>query len=652
VLKKFNLIVALVFLSGCSALSSATSVQVTSPASGSTVSSPVTINAKADPGPRIARWQVYVDNVSVYSTGASSTISPSISMSAGTHNIIVQAWSNNGNSASANLTLTVSSTPNPSVSVSISPSSTALQTGASAQFTASVSGTSNTSVTWLVNGIQGGNSTVGTITSSGLYTAPAAVPSGSSVTVTATSVADTTKSASASVSILAPPTPVSVSISPTSATVQAGQSTQFAASVTGTTNSGINWQVAGITGGNSTVGLISSTGLYTAPLSVPATNPVTVTARSAYDSTASANATVTVTSGPGLYVSTTGNDANNCTSSAPCQTLNRADSLVTPGTTVHVAPGTYTGPFLVGHSGTSTARITFVSDVKWGAKLVAPSAAPDGWILRSNGSYVDIVGFEITNSEATGILINGSHTRAIGNHIHHLDPTSCPGGSGIFSWGNYQITDIDYIGNVLHDIGNVDSANPCSFTQGLYIGNSGGKVLNNIVYRISGFGIQMWHAASNMVIANNTSFANMQSGLVVGGGDSGLTTGANNTAVFNNIFVNNRNYGMTQQGTYGPSNTFKNNLIYGNGLGAVYQLTDSGRITANPAFVNYNPTGTGDYHLQSGSPAIDAGVSSATAGITNGVAPIDDFDGNSRPMGAAWDIGAYEWGSTGPTLIW
>jgi hypothetical protein len=448
------------------------------------------------------------------------------------------------------------------------------------------------------------------------------------------------------------PTTISIAISPTSATVQAGQSKQFAATVTGTTNTSINWQVAGITGGNSTVGLISSTGLYTAPLKVPTPDPVTVTARSFYDTTASANAAVMVNSGPGLYVSTNGNDANNCTSSAPCQTLNRADSLATPGTTVHVASGTYTGPFLVVHSGTSTARITFVSDVKWGAKLVAPAAAPDGWVLRSNGSYVDIVGFEITDSEATGILINGSHTRAIGNHIHHLDPTSCPGGSGIFSWGSYQITDIDYIGNVLHDIGNVDSANPCSFTQGLYIGNSGGKVLNNIVYRISGFGIHMWHGASNMVIANNTSFANMQSGLVVGGGDSGLTTGNNNTAVFNNIFVNNRNYGMTQQGTFGPSNTFKNNLIYGNGLGAVYQLTDSGRIAANPAFVNYNPKGTGDYHLQSGSPAIDAGVSSATAGITNGVAPSDDFDGNGRPTGGAWDIGAYEWGGTGPTLIW
>jgi hypothetical protein len=56
-----------------------------------------------------------------------------------------------------------------------------------------------------VNGVAGGNSTVGTISTSGLYTPPANVPSPSTVTITAISVADSTKSASAQVTITAPP---------------------------------------------------------------------------------------------------------------------------------------------------------------------------------------------------------------------------------------------------------------------------------------------------------------------------------------------------------------------------------------------------------------------------------------------------------------
>src|SRR5437660_80057 len=89
------------------------------------------------------------------------------------------------------------------VDVSISPTGAALQVGHSQQFAATVSNTSNSAVTWLVNGKVGGDSTLGTISSTGLYTVPSSVPSPSSVTVTAQSVADTTKSASANVNISA-----------------------------------------------------------------------------------------------------------------------------------------------------------------------------------------------------------------------------------------------------------------------------------------------------------------------------------------------------------------------------------------------------------------------------------------------------------------
>src|SRR5437016_2111645 len=88
-------------------------------------------------------------------------------------------------------------TPVP-VSVTISPISVTVAVGGTQQFTATVQNTSKTAVTWQVNGVMGGNAMVGTISGSGLYTAPA---SPATVTVTAVSQADTTKSASAQVTI-------------------------------------------------------------------------------------------------------------------------------------------------------------------------------------------------------------------------------------------------------------------------------------------------------------------------------------------------------------------------------------------------------------------------------------------------------------------
>jgi len=81
-------------------------------------------------------------------------------------------------------------TVSPVISVRVSTSATSVAAGQQAQFTATVTGTTNTSVTWLVVG----GAADGTISASGLYTAPAVVPNPALVTVTATSQADPTKS--------------------------------------------------------------------------------------------------------------------------------------------------------------------------------------------------------------------------------------------------------------------------------------------------------------------------------------------------------------------------------------------------------------------------------------------------------------------------
>ena len=177
------------------------------------------------------------------------------------------------------------------VAVTVSPTSATATTGTTQQFSATVTGTSNTAVSWSVNNVAGGNSTVGTISTGGLYTAPSAVPSPATVTVKATSAADSTKSASATVNVVVPP-PIAVTVSPTSATVATGATQQFSATVTGTTNTAVSWTVNNVAGGNSTVGTINTGGLYTAPSAVPNPATVTVKATSAADSTKSASATV------------------------------------------------------------------------------------------------------------------------------------------------------------------------------------------------------------------------------------------------------------------------------------------------------------------------------------------------------------------------
>jgi len=174
------------------------------------------------------------------------------------------------------------------VSVTVSPSSANLQVNAQQQFTATVHGNSDQTVTWDVNGTVGGNSAVGTIDSiSGLYTAP---PTPVNVTVHASSSVVTPPAVgSASVTVVnpQPPPPVGVSISPTSATVRVKGTQQFTATVQGSTNTKVTWKVTG-------PGSISTTGLYKAPNNFPSQTTATVTATSVADTTKSASAAVTI----------------------------------------------------------------------------------------------------------------------------------------------------------------------------------------------------------------------------------------------------------------------------------------------------------------------------------------------------------------------
>ena len=101
------------------------------------------------------------------------------------------------------------------MTVTVSPASTDVRTGATQSFSAMVSGSSNSAVSWQVNGVTGGSAATGTISSSGLYTAPKTVPGSNPVIVRAVSSADASATGSSAVT-LQNPMPLLTGIAPTS----------------------------------------------------------------------------------------------------------------------------------------------------------------------------------------------------------------------------------------------------------------------------------------------------------------------------------------------------------------------------------------------------------------------------------------------------
>lgn len=195
-----------------------------------------------------------------------------------------------------------SSTTTTAVTVTLSPTTATLTTGATQQFTATVASTTNTAVTWAVNGIAGGNQTVGYISSTGLYTAPNTVPTPATVTVAAVSQADTTISGTAPVNITAPATPTqSMVVTPSSATVPAGGQQTFSATVGGNAIA-VTWALNCQPAVAGACGSISSSGVYTAPASPPPGGNVSVTATANDNSVPPSGAVVTVQFSNGTLV--------------------------------------------------------------------------------------------------------------------------------------------------------------------------------------------------------------------------------------------------------------------------------------------------------------------------------------------------------------
>ena len=527
------------------------------------------------------------------------------------------------------------------VSVTISPTAATVAAGGTQPFTAMVQNTSNTAVTWQVNGMTGGNATVGTISSSGLYTAPGVVPNPATVTVTAVSQADATKSASAQVTITAATT-VSVTISPTAATVAVGGTQPFTAMVQNTSNTAVTWQVNGMTGGNATVGTISSSGLYTAPGVVPNPATVTVTAVSQADATKSASAQVTITAATGMafYVSTTGSDSNPGTLSSPWRTIQHAANSVQAGDTVYVRGGVYNESANISVSGSLIAgSIRFQSypgetAIVDGTGLVPPTSSPQGLINITNQSYISIQGFEIRNYQTSsasaipaGIWVSGSgsNIQILNNVIHNIVTTSEASGNafGIAVYGTAAPASLDSItisGNQVYNLktGQSESVNVDGNVTNFVITNNSIHDNDNIGIDVIGFeGVSpdpSFDYARNGTVAGNTVY-NISAINNPGEGNqydaNGIYVDGGSQVVIEHNLIHHVDIGIEMASEHqGHVTSFviaRNNLVYSansigitiGGYASNVGGTDHCTIVNNTLFQNDTKnTGSGEFQIQ------------------------------------------------------
>jgi len=297
--------------------------------------------------------------------------------------------------SSGAITVTAAAAP---IKVALSQTTASVMVGASANFTAAVANDSATKgVTWALSGGCSGLAcgTLSTTSSASgaavTYTAPGTVPTPANVTLTATSVADGTKSAAATITVTPAVPVIMVTLSVTSTTVSVNGTQNFAATVANDSqNKGVSWSLSGAACSGGSCGKLSAASsasgapvTYTAPAAPPSPATVMLAATSVADSTKTATAVITVTTGPVIaveiapmsasvtadltqtFVANVTNDSQNkgvswTVSGAGCS--GAACGSVAPATTASGATVTYTAPASVPTPATVTLTATSVTD--------------------------------------------------------------------------------------------------------------------------------------------------------------------------------------------------------------------------------------------------------------------------------------------------
>jgi hypothetical protein len=387
---------------------------------------------------------------------------------------------------------------------------------------------------------------------------------------------------------------VSVAVSPPYVQLQPGQGTSFAAAVTGSTNTGVTWQVNNTNGGATAIGTITPDGVFTAPTNLPSPASITVTAVSAAQQGASATATITMvaqpSSGTTYYVATTGSDANPGTAASPFRTIQHAANVAVAGDTVLVHAGIYKELLEPPHSGNASQGYIIFSSYPGETATIDGTglSIPQGqWglVTLANASYVVVQGFELRNYKTAsvndvpiGVYVfgTGSNVQIVNNHIHNIEtlaatnPNKCGSNAlGMAIYGSSapaSVSSLVISGNELDDL-----KTGCSETMSIDGNVDGFAVTSNLVHDNDNIGID---AIGFEKVSPNPAYDQARNGEIRG------------NMVYNITSYNNPDYGKqyAADGIYvdgGTSITIEQNLVHNVDLGIELASEHKGHVTSS-----------------------------------------------------------------------
>lgn len=285
--------------------------------------------------------------------------------------------------------------------LSLSPASATLAAGGVAQFT------STRAVIWSVS------PNMGTISATGLYTAPPLVPANQTVRIAATDADDPTQTATATVSLVA----ASISVSPTPVTLGVSGTRQFTARVLNAPDTGVTWSVS------PSGGSITGNGFYTAPPSIPTPATVTVRATCLHDPSKSATASVTLQPATAISInppsaSLAASASMQFTAAVTGASNTAVAWSITPPVGSITSAGLYRAPSVIQSAATVQVKATSVADANRYATATVtlqPTVTPGGSGTVPNG-LVAAYGFEegrgVTTADASGNRNDGNTGRA------------------------------------------------------------------------------------------------------------------------------------------------------------------------------------------------------------------------------------------------